>query len=186
MLNDCRASVNKHPLDKEPSEQFKLLILIAEHTPIRNLHIRWKWFNIPSWCATHWVRHMWYSLVSTQRPDKTGTKRSDPNTPVTFIGEANPQNLIDSWRKRLCYQASDLTRQYAEDFKRTIYTQDPYVSRVLVPNCIYRGGCPESNTCGFYDKFTSLYGQTSDLYLRYKQYESYFLTHTKEKQKERE
>lgn len=187
VLNDCRASVNKEPLDKEPSDQFKSSILMAEHSPIRNLHIRWQWPNIPSWCATHWVRHMWYSLVSTQRPDKTGKKRGDADAPVTFIGEANPQNLIDSWRKRLCFQAAPLTREYAEDFKWVSYQKEPHISRVLVPNCIYRGGCPESKPCGFYDLFVKTYGQTSDLPLRYKQYEESFLKqrlaqHKKEEQ----
>ena len=39
VLNDCRYTVGKPPLDKEPSDKFKQDILIAEHSPIRDIHI---------------------------------------------------------------------------------------------------------------------------------------------------
>lgn len=176
VLNDCRASVNKAPLEKDPSDKFRKQILMAEHTPVRNLHIRWKW-SIPSWCATHWVRHSWYSLVSTSRPDKTGQARGGPDSLVEFIGEANPHHLIDTQRKRLCNTASSLTRKYAEDLKETISQIDPDIAFVQVPHCIYRGGCPEPTPCGFYDSFVEQYGQTSDLHKRYEQYNEWFAKH---------
>ena len=70
--------------------------------------------------------------------------------PQNFTGEANIQHLIDTARKRLCYQASPETREYMEDLKATIkYEVDPYIADVMVPNCVYRGGCPELNPCGF-------------------------------------
>ena len=70
VVDDCRSSVNKPPLGKEPSKEFKLGLLIAEHTPIRLIRIRWRWTNLPSWVATHWVRNTFYKVVSTQRSDK--------------------------------------------------------------------------------------------------------------------
>jgi len=31
---------------------------------------------------------------------------------------------------------------------------EPELAEVLVPNCIYRGGCSEFKTCGFWNKFS--------------------------------
>ena len=56
VLNDCRFTVNKKDLKKEPSENFKKKILIAEHSPIRDISIKWRWIQIPHWVVVHWVR----------------------------------------------------------------------------------------------------------------------------------
>ena len=148
VVDDCRATVGKDELGKEPSEAFKRGILIAEHSPIRALIVRWKWEKIKSWVATHWVRHIWSSFVQTQRSDRTGVKRDKlpQDAPVNFRGEANAQHLIDTWRKRLCMQAAPETRQYAEDFKEVLYEVEPELADVLVPNCVYRCGCPEMDS----------------------------------------
>ena len=105
--------------------------------------------SIKSWVATHWVRHQWECYVETQRPDRTGIARDDlPQAAlVSFTGEANIQNTIDTWRKRLCYQASPETRRYAEDFKLALRDIQPEWADVLVPNCVYRCGCPEMTKC---------------------------------------
>jgi hypothetical protein len=156
VVDDCRATVGKEPLGREPSRRFKRGILMAEHSPIRDISFKWKWDRIKSWIATHWVRHKWECLVKTQRTDRTGVNRDDlpQATLVTFTGEANVQHLIDTMRKRLCYQASPETREYAEDLKATITEIDPEIGRVLVPNCIYRGGCPEMQSCNRWRRFT--------------------------------
>ena len=93
------------------------------------------------------------------------------DAPVTFTGEANAQNLIDTWRKRLCYQASPETRQYAEDFKAALRETEPELSDVLVPNCVYRGGCPEMQSCGFWERFCTAESTIQD---RYDQYNALF------------
>lgn len=87
--------------------------------------------------------------MQTQREDRTGVPRDElpQGALVNFRGEANAQHLIDTWRKRLCYQASPETRQYAEDFKQTLSWVEPEISDVLVPNCVYRCGCPEMQMC---------------------------------------
>ena len=41
VVDDCRATVGKKELGKEPSKRFKIGILIAEHTPIRDIIIKW-------------------------------------------------------------------------------------------------------------------------------------------------
>lgn len=154
VLSDCRSTVGKEPLGKEPSDSFKRSILIAEHSPIRDISIKWKWRGMKSWIATHFSRHKWECFIKTQRSDRTGVDRNKlpQDAPVDFVGEANVQSLIDTMRKRLCYQASPETRAYAEDLKRAITEVQPEIGNVLVPNCCYRAGCPELNTCGYFQK----------------------------------
>ena len=149
VVNRCRATVGKDELGKEPSSNFKRRVLMAEHSPIRELHISWAWRGIKSWIATHWVRHSWECYVKSQRSDRTGIPRDElpQAAPVDFFGEANPQHTIDTWRKRLCFQASSETRRYAEDFKQLLHEIEPEWADTLVPNCVYRGGCPEMTSC---------------------------------------
>lgn len=155
VVDDCRETVGKGALGKEPSVLFKQDILIAEHGPIRDLIIKWRWQNIKSWIATHWSRHKWECSIQTQREDRTGIPRDCriQAEPITFRGEANAQNLIDTMRKRLCHQASPETRAYAEDFKAVLHDVQPELSDVLVPNCVYRCGCPEIHPCRQWDRF---------------------------------
>ena len=151
VVNRCRATVGKDELGKEPSKTFKRKILVAEHSPIRELHVSWAWRRIKSWVATHWVRHKWECYVETQRDDRTGNDRDNAIQAalVNFFGEANPQHTIDTERKRLCRQAHPQTREYAEDLKVSLwhYGEEEW-SDALVPNCVYRCGCPEMTPCG--------------------------------------
>jgi len=179
VVNDCRATVGKDSLGKEPSIGFKRAILISEHSPIRDIQIKWRWADIKSWVATHWVRHKWECFVRTQRTDRTGIDRDElpQAAPVSFTGDANTQALIDTMRKRLCRQASIDTRHYAEDLKSAIYEHEPQISDVLVPNCVYRCGCPELNACGFWDRLvkeTNGAILTANIQERYDLYNSIF------------
>lgn len=149
--NHCRTTVNKKFTENEPSAEFKKKLLISEHSPIRLLEIDWTWENIKSWVSVHWTRHKHEKFVSTQRDDRKehDISRDDmpQGTPVVMDNYANAQQLIDIFRKRLCYQASPETRELAEDFKMAIREIEPELSDVLVPNCIYRNGCPEFAMC---------------------------------------
>jgi hypothetical protein len=179
VVNDCRATVGKSELGKEPSVTFKRKILISEHSPIRDIQIKWRWDNIKSWVATHWVRHKWECFVRTQRTDRTGIDRDElpQAAPVTFVGDANTQALIDTMRKRLCRQASIDTRHYAEDLKIAVHDIEPEISDVLVPNCVYRCGCCELQPCGYWDYLTKETNggiMTPDIQERYDLYNSIF------------
>ena len=153
VVDDCRTTVGKDGLGKEPSTNFKRSVLISEHSPIRSISVRWIWRRIPSWVATHFSRHKWECFIKTQRTDRTGIDRNKmpQDAPVTMTGDANAQHLIDMARKRLCYSASPETRKYMEDFKKSLHDQEPELSNVLVPNCVYRCGCPEINGCGYFE-----------------------------------
>ena len=101
---------------------------------------------------------MWECFVGTQRTDRTGINRDEipQGALVNFIGEMNIQNGIDTQRKRLCYQASPETRECAEDLKLTLHEHEKmnYAADVMVPNCVYRCGCPEhmGKPCNFFEK----------------------------------
>lgn len=179
VVNDCRATVGKEALGKEPSQKFKRDILISEHSPIRDIQIKWRWRDIKSWVATHWVRHKWECFVKTQRTDRTGINRDElpQDAPVDFTGDANTQALIDTMRKRLCYQASPETRKYAEDLKVAIHAVEPEISDVLVPNCVYRCGCPELQSCGYWNRLiteSDFAILTADIQKRYNIYNELF------------
>ena len=179
VVNDCRATVGKGELGKNPSTKFKREILISEHSPIRDISAKWIWTNIPSWVATHFSRHKWECFIKTQRTDRTGVSRNKlpQDAPVNFTGDANAQQLIDTARKRLCMLASPETRRYMEDLKSTLRTVEPEISGVLVPNCIYRCGCPEPSGCGWYDTICELHPKlrSTNIQERYDAYNDMFL-----------
>lgn len=186
VVNDCRATVKKPPLGKEPSADFKRRILMAEHSPIRDITVKFRWKGIPYWVAMHWKTHHWESRVNSQRNDRQkeyDRTKAPQDAPVDFIGDANVQNLIDTWRKRLCRQASSETREYAEDFKEALREKEPEVASVLVPNCVYRGFCPEVNPCGWWTVFAA--SLTRDELLdgqkRYAKYNEWFDAQRKRK-----
>ena len=156
--NECRNTSNKDATSNPATKEFIKKILISEHSPIRLVRIKWRWEGIKSWIATHWCRHSigvekW---ISTQRTDRTGVDRdaARQDTPVNMDMEGNSQALINMGRYRLCHQASDETRECMEDLKVEIKdVGQEELSNVLVPNCIYRAGCPEFECCGYIVKF---------------------------------
>ncbi len=159
--NHCRTTDNKDFTDNEATETFKKKLLISEHTPIRLLEFDWSWRGIKYWLSQEWARHRFEKFISTQRDDRLKDKISRDNKSqgalVDFDGYANMQNLIDAWRKRLCYQATDEARRLAEDFKAKLHETHPLESNVLQKNCIYRCGCPEFKECGYWTAFKNKY-----------------------------
>ena len=185
VVDDCRATVAKPPLGREPSSKWKREILISEHDPIRGIEVKFRWRDIPYWVAMHWKTHIWRSRTNSQRNDRQ-TKYDRNEAPqgqvVDFIGDANGQHLIDTWRKRLCYMASPETRGYAEDFKKTLWGHETELSNVLVPNCVYRCGCPESNGCGWFNRMVEKYPDlaSTDIQKRYDAYNDIFWNKVKD------
>ena len=155
VANRARTTVGKNELGKEPSDKFKRKILMAEHSPIRGLNYCFKITNLKSWVATHLVRHhvgveKW---VRTQRTDRTGIDRDElpQGALVEMELEANAQALINMSRKRLCTQASPETREVMQEIKKEVSQRDEFLARIMVKECVYRGFCPEMQSCN-YDK----------------------------------
>lgn len=179
--NKCRTTVSKEPTENEPSSKFINDLLISEHSPVRLFKINFKWRDIPSWVATHFSRHKWECFVSTRRSDRIGKDRNVllQGEPVLFEGEMNAQHLIDTSRKRLCYQASPETRELMEDLKISIKESgEKEMAFVMCPNCVYRGGCPEFKECGFWDKMKKEAEENqidlTNIYQRYSLYNDLF------------
>lgn len=180
--NHCRTTDNKDFTEKDPTEEFKKKLLMSEHTPIRLLEFDWTWTGIPYWVSTEWSRHKFEKFISTQRDDRTHDTISRSDKPqgalVNYDGFANMQNLIDAWRKRLCFQCTLEARHLAEDFKYELSKTHKDEADMLVPNCVYRGGCPEFRTCGLWDgflKWCEKQGEDiSTLQKRYDAYNKYF------------
>ena len=179
VVNDCRATVGKAELGKEPSKAFKRAILISEHDPIRDIEIKFRWRNMKYWIAMHWKTHIWRGRTNTQRNDRQDhydRNKAPQDSPVEFIGDANVQHQIDTWRKRLCRMAAKETREYAEDYKITLRPIEPEISDVLVPNCIYRCGCPESGGCGWFEAMVKKFPKmaSTNIQERYDEYNRIF------------
>ncbi|MBR7080164.1 MAG: hypothetical protein IKI40_06555, partial [Treponema sp.] len=162
-------------------ENFKKKLLISEHTPIRLLEVDWSWKGIKYWVSTEWSRHRFEKFITSQRNDRQNNydrNEARQDNPVNFDGYANVQNLIDAWRKRLCHCATKEARELAEDFKRELGKTCPEIADVLVPNCIYRDGCPEFKTCGYFEKFlhwcNSKHYILLDIQQRYDAYNKFF------------
>lgn len=178
--NHCRTTDNKDFTGKDATDTFKKKILFSEHSPIRLLEFDWTWENIKYWVSTEWSRHKFEKFISTQRNDRQ--KNYDRNEApqgafVKFDGYANMQNLIDAWRKRLCFQATNEARQLAEDFKRKLHETHPIEADILVPHCVYRGCCSECfNGCGFWDRLTKDWSKEdiTDINKRYQKYNEWF------------
>lgn len=149
----ARTTIRMSAGEGEPKATWKRRMLLAEHSPIRQLIFRWKWTNLKYWVSVHIVRHKVgiEHFVSTQRTDRTGQNRDEIPQSAVVDHECivNAQTLITISRKRLCYQASPETRQAWQLVVDALRKEDPEVATCCVPECVYRGFCPEFKSCGF-------------------------------------
>lgn len=149
----ARTTINKEAGEGEPSSAWKKRILLAEHSPIRQLVFRWKWVGLKSWVSVHLVRHKVGidHFVSTQRSDRTGTDRdaARQDAPVSHECVANAQAIMGISRKRLCRQASPETRAAWGQVVAALRETEPELASCCVPECVYRGFCPEFRCCGY-------------------------------------
>lgn len=149
----ARTTIRRDGEGTYPTDSWKKTILLAEHSPIRKIKVAWKWKNLLSWVSVHFVRHKFgiEHWVTTQRTDRTGINRDElpQGSPVDHECEANAQALIFISRRRLCSQASSKTREAWKEVVEKVRENDPVLASVMVPECIYRGFCPEYDSCGY-------------------------------------
>ncbi len=149
----ARTTVRKEEGQREPSSAWKRRILLSEHSPIRQMVFKWKWHNLKYWVSVHFVRHKVgiEHFVSTQRTDRTGVNRNESPQSALVDHEcvANAQALITISRKRLCRQASPETLQAWRMLLDELRASEPELASVCVPECVYRGFCPEFTSCGY-------------------------------------
>ena len=156
VLNAARFTQRKQPLDKEPSTTFKKNIIRAEHSPLRCLMFNIDFYDIPRYVSDHLVRHVHAQpFVSTGRsdvlkenPPREEQRMTDLYNMRLFL---NAQEIIAISRVRLCTKAEKETRRIWGEVVSQLKDIEPELAAACVPNCIYRGHCPEIQSCGMAD-----------------------------------
>lgn len=154
-LNAARKTVGKKPLDKEPSDSWKAKMLLAEHSPIRLVEYDISFSNIKQWVTTHLVRHWlgFIPFVHSQREDRRQLDVPRDELPQGALNDmdfsVNAQAMINISRKRLCNKASPDTKDAWQKVVKAIEKIDPIMAEKCVPNCVFRGFCPEIESCGY-------------------------------------
>jgi len=154
IANSANTTINYGIGTKEPSIQWKRRMLRCEHSPIRQMFFKFKWYDLMSWVSVHFVRHKigiehW---VRSQRSDRSNTidRNISQENFIEHEFEANIQAIINISRKRLCNNASKETREAWGKVLEKIYEIDEEIGEVCVQECIYRGWCYEFKSCGYH------------------------------------
>lgn len=142
---------------KEIIDEWKIRLLMAEHSPIRTLMFTIK-MEIPYYVSTHFVRHKIgvEHFVQSQRNDrqnKYNRNEAPQNSIVSHIMDINAQGIINIAHKRLCNQADKETIKVMQEIKRKIIETNPEFECVLIPMCEYKNNwCDEFYSCGRINK----------------------------------
>jgi hypothetical protein len=153
-LNAARRTIGKEPIDKEPSDNWKAKVLLAEHSPIKLVEYLISFKNLRQFVGVHLLRHEHLlPYIHSQREDRRKLNCSRDELPQGTPNDqdfvANAQTLINISRKRLCTCASKETREAWQMVKDEIAKQDKVMADKMVRNCVYSGFCRELNCCGF-------------------------------------
>ena len=154
VLNAARFTQRKSPRSGEPSITWKKKIIKAEHSPLRCLMFNIDLYDIPRYVSDHLVRHVHAQpFVSTGRSDvlkenlpREEQKMTDLYNTRLFL---NAQEIINISRVRLCNKAEKETRKIWNMVVEELRKIEPELAAACVPNCLYRGHCPEMKSCGF-------------------------------------
>ena len=153
VLNAARFTQRLPLKSGEPSVKWKKKIIKAEHSPLRCLMFNIDFYDIPNYTMVHLVRHVHAQpFVSTSRPDIDGKqlsreeqRKTDPVNMRLFL---NAQEIINISKVRLCSKAEDKTREIWKEVIKELRKTEPELANACVPNCLYRGFCPEIKSCG--------------------------------------
>lgn len=155
IANSARTTAGMEAGEGEPSSNWKRRMLLCEHSPIRQLNIKWIWIDLKYWVSVHFVRH-WLGIihwVKSQRPDRgiNGNREDAPqSTLINHEAEANAQATINISRKRLCNCAMPDTREAWKAVLESFKNIEPELYSVCVRDCIYRGWCYEYKSCNWH------------------------------------
>ena len=156
VLNAARFTQRLPLKSGEPSVKWKKKIIKAEHSPLRCLMFNIDFYDIPYYVSVHLVRHVHSQpFVSTSRPDidrhqssREEQRKTDPVNMRLFL---NAQEIINISKVRLCNKAESETKRIWRITINELEKIEPELANACVPNCIYRGHCPEIKSCGFSD-----------------------------------
>ena len=141
----------------EEAKRYFLQKLIEEHSTVEWIHFRIIDEDNRGDIASHITRHskgLPRFVVQSSRPDwNKGAKRKPlDETFIKFGSLWNPLAFINMCRQRLCNRASEIDRAWLRvvlDVMKN--SNDPFFEALemcCVPNCVYRGYCPEQKSCG--------------------------------------
>ena len=81
-LNAARRTVGKEPIDKEPSDNWKAMAIMAEHSPIKLVEYLISFSDLRQWVGVHLLRHEHtLPFIHSQREDR----REDIDTLVDKV-----------------------------------------------------------------------------------------------------
>lgn len=144
-----------------PDHDWKLKLLMAEHSPIRLGSVIVKIYDAPQFVHGHLVRHSNGAIpfdpsgivlfVSSLRSDRNDYDEvPNRNTLQSATYYFNFQALINVSRRRLCNCASYETRKAFGMIRDEIVKFEPEAASRMVKECVYRNGlCPEMFTCKY-------------------------------------
>ena len=143
-----------HEAKKPPDSAFIRKLLVARHSPIREMVFRYVIRDLPYWVSVHLVRHHvgFQPYVSSQRNDRQDLydrNKAPQDAPVTMRITINAEALMGLANKRLCMKASPETREVVQRMCALAEKVMPELKGLLVPMCEYHGGvCDEIQSCG--------------------------------------
>lgn len=163
VLDAALSTIHKTSIEgKTISSEWKKAILKSEHSPIRELSIRFKITDIKRWITDQLVRHKHgvESYVGTMRSDRGSRPREEQTMAdlTQMMQSHNAQSFTNQSRTRLCVGCVSketllLTKSLVEEVALT----EPEIAFYCVPPCIYRGACKEVafTKCNYFDKFVN-------------------------------
>jgi hypothetical protein len=137
-----------------PTSEFVRKLLVARHSPIRELTFSYVIRDVPYWVTVHLVRHHvgFQAYVQSQRNDRQSNydrTKAPQDAPVTMRVTLNAEALLNLANKRLCMKASQETREVVQRMCALAEQVMPELRGLLVPMCEYHGGvCHEIKPCG--------------------------------------
>lgn len=153
-MKQCTVGTIGKDANTPPSPELIRKLLVARHSPIRELRFSYVIRDIPYWVSVHLVRHHvgFQPYVQSQRNDRQteyDRTKAPQDTPVTMRVTLNAEALLTLANKRLCMKASKETREVVQQMCELAERALPELKGLLVPMCEYHGGvCHEIRSCG--------------------------------------
>lgn len=142
-------TIGKTPVN-EPTDEWKMDILRARHSPIRYLRFSF-YIECPYWVSVHLCRHVHAQpYVRSQRNDRQSEydrNAAPQNEMVSMIWDMNAEELITIANKRLCNQASKETQEVVKQMCELVLKTNPEFLFELVPICAREHRCNEMKPC---------------------------------------
>jgi hypothetical protein len=103
--------------------------------------------DIPTYASVHFTRHK-IGVEHFVKSNRRSTELITRETPVNHLMFINAQALINMSRYRMCHKADSKVVEIMYLIQSMVSQFDQELSVAMVPNCVYRGKCPEMKSCG--------------------------------------